>query len=243
MLRCLARMLDHSDVPAALPNPSARRAQLPLRICGLGLRPAATTARALGILRRYAPRDRRATSPDLGFPLAGVDRARRGPCPAGRCGCARCRRCRRTPASLCRTGSPLLMGRRMSAFEENERVGRHGHGMAACSLHGHRPQATPRTLIQSLEFRLTDAVLLLLPAAPRHCRCGKPLDVLGDHRAACPTAGVLKQRSFPCLCSRLPRGRGACRDRWLLPRPQPRCSAVRWALDRGRRVWWLPGRR
>ena len=30
-----------------------------------------------------------------------------------------------------------------------------------------------------------------LPHMPRHCRCGGALDELGDHRAACPVAGVL----------------------------------------------------
>ena len=29
---------------------------------------------------------------------------------------------------------------------------------------------------------------------PRRCRCGGALDALGDHRAACPTAGVLGTR-------------------------------------------------
>ena len=50
------------------------------------------------------------------------------------------------------------------------------------------------------EFRMPSShmrVLLLrrlrqpLSLAPRTCRCGGALDPLGDHRAACPTAGVL----------------------------------------------------
>ena len=37
-----------------------------------------------------------------------------------------------------------------------------------------------------------------LPHAPRRCRCGGKLDVLGDHRSACPTAaGVLGLRGAP----------------------------------------------
>ena len=56
------------------------------------------------------------------------------------------------------------------------------------------------------EFRMPSShmrVLLLrrlrqpLPVAPRTCRCGGALDPLGDHRAACPTAGVLGARRAP----------------------------------------------
>ena len=56
------------------------------------------------------------------------------------------------------------------------------------------------------EFRMPSShmrVLLLrrlrqpLPVAPRACRCGGALDPLGDHRAACPTAGVLGARGAP----------------------------------------------
>ena len=35
---------------------------------------------------------------------------------------------------------------------------------------------------------------LPLPPASRNCRCGRPLDVLGHHRAACSRAGVLASR-------------------------------------------------
>ena len=54
------------------------------------------------------------------------------------------------------------------------------------------------------EFRLQDdtfrCVLLRrlrlpLPLEPRACRCGGALDPLGDHRTACPTAGVLVRRA------------------------------------------------
>ena len=56
------------------------------------------------------------------------------------------------------------------------------------------------------EFRLQDdtfrCVLLRrlrlpLPLEPRACRCGGALHPLGDHRTACPTAGVLVRRAGP----------------------------------------------
>ena len=37
---------------------------------------------------------------------------------------------------------------------------------------------------------------LPLPLSSRTCRCGRPLDVLGHHRAACSTSGVLGRRGF-----------------------------------------------
>ena len=55
------------------------------------------------------------------------------------------------------------------------------------------------------EFRLAPQpfrILLLrrlrlpLPLSARTCRCGRPLDVLGHHRAACGTAGVLGRRGW-----------------------------------------------
>ena len=38
---------------------------------------------------------------------------------------------------------------------------------------------------------------LPLPLSPRACTCRQLLDVLGDHRAACATAGVLASRAIP----------------------------------------------
>ena len=35
-----------------------------------------------------------------------------------------------------------------------------------------------------------------LPLTSRTCRCGRPLDLCGHHRAACPRAGVLGSRGF-----------------------------------------------
>ena len=40
-------------------------------------------------------------------------------------------------------------------------------------------------------------VHLPLPLSTRNCRCGRPLDSLGHHRAACAVAGVLGRRGFP----------------------------------------------
>ena len=37
---------------------------------------------------------------------------------------------------------------------------------------------------------------LLLPLTARNCRCGRPLDSCGQHRAACARAGVLGRRGF-----------------------------------------------
>ena len=36
-----------------------------------------------------------------------------------------------------------------------------------------------------------------IPPGPRRCRCGRNLDALGDHRAACANAGVLRPRGIP----------------------------------------------
>ena len=38
---------------------------------------------------------------------------------------------------------------------------------------------------------------LELPLAPRRCSCGRALDALGDHRAACSTSGRLGPRGAP----------------------------------------------
>ena len=54
----------------------------------------------------------------------------------------------------------------------------------------------PEFRLQSSHFRvlLLRRLRLPLPLAPRQCRCGGALDALGDHRTACPTAGVLGAR-------------------------------------------------
>ena len=62
------------------------------------------------------------------------------------------------------------------------------------------------TLPTAPELRLDNAlfrIVLLrrmrmpLPLGPSHCRCRRRMDSLGDHRAACPNAGVLKPRGIP----------------------------------------------
>ena len=60
------------------------------------------------------------------------------------------------------------------------------------------PTAPERDL-DSAEFRILmlRRLRLPLPITARHCRCGRPLDPLGDHRAACSHAGVLGRRGWP----------------------------------------------
>ena len=49
---------------------------------------------------------------------------------------------------------------------------------------------------QVFKVLLLRRLRLSLPASSRQCRCGRALDPLGDHRAACPRAGVLGPRGF-----------------------------------------------
>ena len=55
-----------------------------------------------------------------------------------------------------------------------------------------------RSPFDSVLFRvlLFRRLRLSLPLSPRTCRCGCSLDVLGHHRAACSTSGVLGRRGF-----------------------------------------------
>ena len=48
-----------------------------------------------------------------------------------------------------------------------------------------------------LRVLLLRRLRLPLHAAVAHCRCGRLLDALGDHRVACSTSGVLKLRAKP----------------------------------------------
>ena len=54
------------------------------------------------------------------------------------------------------------------------------------------------TRIESPLFRvlLQRRLRLPLPLSARQCRCGRPLDTFGHHRAACARAGVLGRRGF-----------------------------------------------
>ena len=61
--------------------------------------------------------------------------------------------------------------------------------------------ATPSCHLTRIESHLFRVVLLRrlrqrLPLSARSCRCGRPLDAFGHHRAACARAGVLGLRGF-----------------------------------------------
>ena len=49
---------------------------------------------------------------------------------------------------------------------------------------------------QLFRVMLLRRLWLPLPPTSRSCRCGRPLDALGHHRAACPNVGVLGRRGF-----------------------------------------------
>ena len=49
---------------------------------------------------------------------------------------------------------------------------------------------------QVLRVLLLRRLWLPLPPTTRTCRCGRPLDVLGHHRAACANMGVLGRHGF-----------------------------------------------
>ena len=55
------------------------------------------------------------------------------------------------------------------------------------------------TTVPSAEFRVLvlRRLHLPLPFTSSRCRCGRPLDSLGHHRAACSTCGVLRKRGRP----------------------------------------------
>ena len=57
----------------------------------------------------------------------------------------------------------------------------------------------PEFALDSALFRvlLLRRLRLPLPLAPARCRCGRPLDAVGDHVAACPRSGVLRARGGP----------------------------------------------
>ena len=49
---------------------------------------------------------------------------------------------------------------------------------------------------QPFRVLLLRRLWLPLPCSARNCRCGRPLDSSGHHRAACAVAGVLGRRGF-----------------------------------------------
>ena len=93
-------------------------------------------------------------------------------------------------------------------------------------------------VIPSPQFRvlLLRRLRLPLPPAPTHCHCRGQLDPLGDHRAACASAGVLPARVIPLerrwpvfaasrgpesgrhehRCPRAKRQAHRCRVQWLI---------------------------
>ena len=66
-------------------------------------------------------------------------------------------------------------------------------------LHSHTIPYTTEFEYPSHLFRilLLRRVRLHLPLSARFCRCRRPLDPLGDHRAACAQSGVLRARGGP----------------------------------------------
>ena len=85
-------------------------------------------------------------------------------------------------------------------------------GAAPCTCH-HCPLTHDAVLIPSAQFRVLLVRRLRLPwtLAPHACSCRGRLDVLGDHRAACATSGVLASRAMLLerVVARLCRGAGA----------------------------------
>ena len=69
------------------------------------------------------------------------------------------------------------------------------------------------TRFDSQPFRLLvlRRLCLPLPLSFRRCQCGRPVDVLGHHRAACGEAGVLGRRGWPLesVAARICREAGA----------------------------------
>ena len=55
----------------------------------------------------------------------------------------------------------------------------------------------PELHVDSAPFRVLLLRRLRLPLPPARCRCQRLLDVLGDHVAACPGSGTLRQRGGP----------------------------------------------
>ena len=72
---------------------------------------------------------------------------------------------------------------------------------------------TPSSYLKRIESHLFRVLLLRrlclpLPLSSRQCRCGRPLDVFGHHRAACARVGVLGRRGFAVVSA----GARICRE-------------------------------
>ena len=228
VLACLASLLGSED---GLPLLASRRAQLPLRFGGLGLRSAvasrhaahwASWADSLPVIRQRHPEL-------VARILPGLDSQREAGGPSVVRAPRLCAAALRQAGFEAPTWTSLVGGVRADAppsFGDPVR----GWQKAACApLDKHTLEMllsdldlASRALLlsqggpggaavltgfpTSLPCRLSDdlfrAILLRrlrlpLPAAPRTCSCGRPLDALGDHRAACATTGVLVRRAGP----------------------------------------------
>ena len=89
--------------------------------------------------------------------------------------------------------------------------------------------ANPLTRIDSFSFRtlLCRRLRLAIPLSSRICRCGRTIDPLGHHRAACARSGGLARRGFAIesAVARICReGGGACGHQPDDPRPGSGCS-------------------
>ena len=72
----------------------------------------------------------------------------------------------------------------------------------ACrSVPSHHPQR-PSSSSRSSACCSSDVSGVHLILSASSCRCGRPLDPSGHHRAACPYAGVLGRRGFPLESAR-----------------------------------------
>ena len=229
--RCLGRLLSGTDEPFELSQLQARRAQLPLRYGGLGLRSAAASraaaywaswADAMPVIGERHPRV-------LARMLMGLADPRSASAAPSTRAAAQAEAALRLAGFHAPPWTALADG---LATGEASHFGDAARGwqQAACASLDQRALETllsdldgaSRALLLSQagpggslaltalptreEFTLQDdtfrCVLLRrlrlpLPLEARACRCGGALDELGDHRAACPTAGVLVRRACP----------------------------------------------
>ena len=223
VLTCLARLLG---MEGELPPMAVRRAQLPLKFGGLGLRSAvqsrhaahwASWADSLPVIRQRHPALLARILPSMG--------PRNSARPAIVGAPLLCAATLRHAGYAAPSWESLAEGARAEAqplFGDYAR----GWQRAACApldklaletlLSDLDPASRALLLSQggpggpvvltglplSPSSRLFRALLLRrlrlpLPVAQRMCPCGRPLDPLGDHRAACATTGVLVRRAGP----------------------------------------------
>ena len=95
--------------------------------------------------------------------------------------------------------------------------------------------ALPRFDASQFRVLMLRRLWLPLPPSSRNCRCGRLLDVLGHHRAACAEAGVLGRRGFALESQNLPAGARVGTNltpggwRWSLT-ACPSSTALSWRL-------------